>query len=218
MIKNVILITLRNFIRQKGYSIINILGLAIGMAAFILIMLWVEEELSYEKSHTNADNIFLTYKGYSIGGKTEYNAALCFPLGPYVKEHVPEAKNVVRVVQRSATISYEDKVFSENDFIYADSGFFDVFTYEVIQGNPESFFKESHSVVISKSIAEKYFGNENSMGKILTHNRSEQYVVSGVVEDPLNNTHMEANIIVSMAVFKEAEEYTANWNDHFLQV
>ncbi len=143
MLKNVLIITLRNFIRQKGYSIINILGLAIGMASFILIMLWVEEELSYEKNHENADNIFLTYKGYSIGGKTEYNASLCFPLGPHVKANFPEAKNVVRVVNRGATISYEDNVFNEYGFVYADRSFFDVFTYEVKQGNPENFFKES---------------------------------------------------------------------------
>ncbi len=218
MLKNVLIITLRNFIRQKGYSIINILGLAIGMASFILIMLWVEEELSYEKNHTNADNIFLTYKGYSIGGKTDYNASLCFPLGPHVKANFPEAKNVVRVVDRGATISYQDKVFNEYGFVYADSSFFDVFTYKVIQGNPRNFFKEAHNVVISKSIAEKYFGNENPMGKILTQNRTDQYVVSGVVQDPPENTQMEANIIAGMAAFKEGEKYTNVWTDHFLQL
>jgi len=218
MLKNIIIITLRNFIRQKGYSIINILGLAIGMAAFILIMLWVEEELSYEKSHKNADNIFLTYKGYTIGGKTEYNASLCYPLGPFVKENVPEAKNVVRIVDRGATISYQDKVFNEYDFAYVDSNFFDVFTYDVIQGSPEIFFKEAHNVVISERIAEKYFGNENPLGKILTQNRSNQFVISGVVVDPPTNSQMGANIIVSMAAFPEDEEYNDVWNDHFLQV
>jgi len=218
MIKNLLIITLRNFLRQKGYSIINILGLAIGMAAFILIMLWVEEELSYEKGHKKADNIFLTYKGYSIGGKTEYNAALCYPLGPHVKENIPEAKNVVRVVERGAAISYEDKVFNEYGFAFVDSSFFDVFTYNVIQGNPKNFFKEAHNVVISESISEKYFGNENPMGKILTQNRSDQFVVSGVVKDPPENTQMEANIIVGMAAFKEGEEYADVWTDHFLQL
>jgi len=188
------------------------------MAAFILIMLWVEEELSYEKNHTNADNIFLTYKGYTIGGKTEYNASLCFPLGPYVEEHVPEVKKIVRVVDRGATISYQDKVFSEKSFIYADNNFFDVFTYEVIQGNPKNFFKDAHNVVISESIARKYFGNENPMGKILTQNRSDQFVVSGVVKDLPENTQIEANIIVGMAAFPEAGVYNDVWNDHFLQV
>ncbi len=218
MIKNVFIITLRNFIRQKGYSIINILGLAIGMAAFILIMMWVEEELSYEKNHNNADNIFLTFKGYSIGSKTEYNASLCFPLGPYVKENIPEAKNVVRIVNQGATISYEDEVFTEYGFVFADKDFFELFTYKVKQGNPDKFFEESHNVVISESIAEKYFGNEEPMGKILTRNRSEQYVVSGVVSDPPDNTHIDANMIVGIEAFKEREEYADVWTDHFLQL
>ncbi len=218
MIKFYLKTAFRSFFRQKVYSIINILGLAIGMAAFILIMLWVEEELSYEKNHKNADNIYVTYKGYSIGGKTEYNDAVCFPLGPYVKEHFPEVKNAVRVVFRGTTISYKDKVFSENGFVWADTGFFDVFTYEVIHGNPDNFFKEGHAVVISQSIAEKYFGNENPMGKRLTQNRKEQYVVTGVVKDPPENTQMDANIIVGMSSFKEGIEYTDAWTDHFLQL
>ncbi len=218
MIRFFLKTTFRNIFRQKVYSIINILGLAIGMAAFILIMLWVEEELSYEQNHENANNIFLTYKGYSIGGKTEYNASICFPLGPHVKENFPEAKNVVRVVNQGATISYEDKVFNEYGFVFADKDFFDLFTYEVKQGNPEKFFEESHNAVISESISEKYFGDENPIGKILTRNRSEQYVVSGVVSDPPDNTQIDANIIVSIDAFKEGEEYADVWTDHFLQL
>ncbi len=217
MLKYTLKIAIRNFVRQKGYSVINILGLAIGMAAFILIMLWVEDELSYERGHTQADHIFLTYKGYSIGGKTEYNAALCYPLGPYVNEHFPEAKNVVRVISNGTTISYKDKVFNEYGFVYADSGFFDVFTYEVIQGNPGNFFRESHAAIISESIAKKYFGESNPIGKVLTKDQTEHFVVSGVVSDPPDNTQMDANIIVNMAAFKEGKEYADVWTDHFLQ-
>ena len=98
MIRFFLKTTLRSIFRQKVYSIINILGLAIGLAAFILTMLWVEDELSYEKSHENADNTFIIFKGYSMGGKTEYNPSLCYPLGPHLKENFPEIKTVVRVV------------------------------------------------------------------------------------------------------------------------
>jgi len=216
MIRYFLKVTFRNLIKQKGYSVINILGLAIGMAAFILIMLWVEDELSYESGHKNAENIFLTYKGYSIGGKTEYNSALCYPLGPYVIEHCPEAKNVVRVLNRGATVSYGDKVFNESGFVYADIGFFDVFTYDILKGNPDHFFKEVHAVVISESIAEKYFGPENPIGKILIKELSEQFVVSGVVSDPPENTQMDANIIVNLAAYDDVESYSDVWTDHFL--
>ncbi len=218
MLKNVLIITLRSFIRQKAYSIINILGLAIGMASFILIMLWVEDELSYENSHSNADNLFLVYKGYSIGGKTEYNASLCYPLGPYVKQNLPEAINVVRILDWGATISYEDKVFKENGFIYADTSFFDVFTYQYIQGDPANFFKEEHNIIISESIAEKYFGEENPMGKVLTKNRTDQFVVAGVIADPPDNTTMDANMIVSLEAYNDGKDYSDIWTDHFLQV
>ncbi|MEZ5199326.1 MAG: ABC transporter permease [Bacteroidales bacterium] len=218
MIRFFIITSIRNISRQRVYSIINMLGLAIGMAAFILIMLWVEEELSYEQNHLNADQIFLTYKGYTLGGKTEYNASLCFPLGPYVKANFPEARNVVRVVDQGATISYQDKAFNEYGFVFADSSFFDVFTYELIKGNPLKFFTDGHSIVITESIAEKYFGTGDPIGKILTHNQSTPFVVSAVVADPPDNTHVDAKLIVSMKAFKEGEEYNDVWADHFLQL
>jgi ABC-type antimicrobial peptide transport system permease subunit len=218
MLKNVLIITLRNFIRQKGYSLINLLGLAVGMASFILIMLWVEEELSYENFHQNADHIFLTYKGYTLGGKTEYNASVCFPLGPHIKQNFPEANHVVRVIDQGGTISYQDKVFNEYGFVFADAEFFHMFSYEIIRGNPEKFFAARQNVVISESIAEKYFGDEDPMGKVLTRNRSEQYVVSGVVSDPPYNTQIDARIIVNIDAFMEGEKYTDVWTDHFLQL
>jgi len=216
MIRYLLKITFRNFVRHKAYSIINILGLAIGMAAFIMIMLWVEIELSFEEGHSKADNIVLTYKGYSIGGKTDFNASLPIPLGIYVNEHFPEASNTVRVLGSGVTISYKDKVFHESGFAYVDSGFFDVFTYEFIQGRAEHVLNEAHAVVISRSVAEKYFGNEDPLGKILTRDQSQQFVVSGIIEDPPDNTHLRANIITNLAAWPDADNYIDNWGDQFI--
>ncbi len=216
MIKNLLKITIRNFQKQKTYSIINILGLSVGIACFILVMLWVEDEFSYEKNHQNTDNIFMVYKSYSIGGKLDYNPALPLPLGPYVADIFPEIKKSVRVINNGVTVSYDDKVFNESDFCYTDSDFFDVFTVHVIQGNKNDLLKEVHSVVISESIAEKYFGDENPIGKTLTFNQSRQFIVSGVIEDFPENTHLEVKIIANIKAFSAYQRYINNWSDQFV--
>jgi len=216
MLRYFLLTSWRNIIRYKFNSILNIVGLAIGLAAFILIMLWIEDELSYENSHEKADQIYRVYKGYSIGGKTDYNPSLPYPLGPYADEHIPEIEKTVRLFYSSVTVSYEDKVFNEYDFIYADPSFFDVFTVPVISGDASSFLDEGHSIVISEKIAEKYFGQEDATGKTLTIDHQLQYVVSGVIADMPDNTHLDADLIVNIKAYPDADEYTQNWGDQFV--
>ena len=217
MIKNLLKITIRNFQKQKTFSIINILGLSVGLACFILVMLWVEDEFSYENNHENADKIFMVYKSYSIGGKLDYNSSLPLPLGPHVEKKFPEIQKAVRIINGGITVSYEEKVFNEDDFCYADTNFFDVFTVRIIEGNENDFLKELHSLVITESIAKKYFGDENPIGKTLTFDQSRQFVVNGVIEDFPENTHINVKIFANIEAFSKYQKYRNIWGDQFVR-
>ena len=217
MIKNLLKITIRNFQKQKTFSIINILGLSVGLACFILVMLWVEDEFSYENNHENADKIFMVYKSYSIGGKLDYNSSLPMPLGPHVEKNFPEIQKAVRIINNSITVSFEDKVFNESDFCYTDPNFFDVFTVRIIEGNENDFLKELHSLVITESIAKKYFGDENPIGKTLTFDQSRQFVVNGVIEDFPENTHINVKIFANIEAFSKYQKYRNIWGDQFVR-
>ena len=217
MIRNIIKISIRNFQKQKAFSIINILGLSIGLACFILVMLWVENEFSYESSHKNRENIFILYKSYSMGGKLDHNPALPLPLGPSIKTICPEIINTSRIIRNGATISFEDKVFNERDFCYVDTSFFDIFTVDIIDGNKKNFIKDLHTIIISESIAEKFFGDENPIGKTLTFNQDKQYIVNGIFEDFPESTHINAKIIANIETIEDYQGCMNNWGDQFVR-
>ena len=182
MLKNYLKIASRNIRRHKGYAFINIVGLAVGLACFILISLWVEHETSYDRFHEKKDRIFRLLNEISSG---DFGAAVSYALGPELEAKYAEVEASCRVWPwHRSLVTYEEKRFDEVRFYLTDPSFFTVFTFPFIQGNPETALSDLHSIVITEATAERYFGDEDPMGKILHLGQPEaDFHVTGVVQD-----------------------------------
>ncbi len=206
MIKNYIKTTIRSLVSRKTYSLINILGLAIGIASFMIIYLFISDELSYDRHHSKAKNIYRLVNVYDFDGVGENSASAPFPVAFTLKDEYPAMiTNIVRVFNFQAPrsfVEYEEKKFNEKYFFYADSTFFDLFDHTFIKGNPETALDENGSVVITESIAKKYFGNEDPMGKIFQFETSINLNVTGVVEDVPSQSHFRFDFIGSMSTLR----------------
>jgi putative ABC transport system permease protein len=199
MIKNYIKVALRNLVKYKSYSFINIVGLAIGLACSILIAMFVFDELSYDKFHEKAYQIYRV----SLHGRLADNEfdvpSTCGPLASTLVNDYPEVLQATRVLgKRSRLVNYEDKHFNEEEIIFADSNFFDVFTFPFIQGNPNTVLSQTNSIVITEKTAKKYFGNENPMDKLLRFDDDTTYFqITGIIKNLPNNSHFHFDFVVS---------------------
>mgnify|MGYP000968204022 FL=1 len=201
MLKNYWKIALRNLLKNKVFFLINIFGLAIGLASFVLLGLYVYTELNYDRHHRKADQIYrLVLKG-EMGGEYLEAAVTGGPMGPILKNEMPEVvqNTQIQEVRRSVHLSYLDKHFFEEKIIYADSSFFDVFDHHFVAGNPLTALEKPFSLVITRQMAEKIFGNENPMGKILKWNNTSDYVVTGIIENHKPNTHLQFDFYASLS-------------------
>jgi len=201
MIRNYLLIAVRNAWRSKAYSIINLLGLAIGIASSIIILLFVLDESSFDRHNEHFHDIYrICIRGKIQGDEIE--AALSnAPMGATLKADFPEVEEFTRLYtfDGDPVVRYEDKVFIEEDFYFADSTFFNVFTAPLVFGDPAGMLNRPNTMVLTEEIAKKYFGNENPVGKMLTVGESEiQYEISGVVKSFPNNSHFRFNMLGSM--------------------
>ncbi len=211
MIKNYLKIAFRNLKKHKIYSFINISGLAIGMACCLLIILNVQDELSYDAFHLNADRIFRVVTSTSRDG-VPTNACGTFGTGPALKEDFPEVVDFVRLRRMGQGtriyIGHEDRKFYEERFFFADPSIFTVFTFPLIQGDAEKALSEPNSIVITEDVAEKYFGREDPMGQTLEadpYNSEEMMVfqVTGVAENVPDNSHFHFDFLASYVNQKE---------------
>ena len=196
MLKTYFKIAYRNLIEHKAYSIINISGLAIGMAASILILLWVQNELSYDKFHKNANQIYRITADAS-GFKAAVNTA-GMPAG--LKELMPEIKNTVRLSHQS-TILLEagTRKFEEKKVFYADPSFLQVFSFPLISGDRSNALNRIDGILITQDMAKKYFGDENAIGKVLRKDNGDNVVVTGVMANIPSNSHLQFDFILPMA-------------------
>jgi len=208
MFKNYFKIAFRNLYKQKGFAFLNITGLAIGVFAFLMIILFVRHELSYDLYHNDSENIYRVAVRGALSGN-EFNMPYSpAPVGAAFVEEIPGVIKSTRVRNFGfPVIRYGDKVFSEELWFSADSSFFDVFTVEFIQGDQKTALAQPNSVVITKSAAERYFGDENPMGKIMTDNfpgTPNDYTITGFIEDPPENTHFHYDFLASMNTYPQA--------------
>jgi len=210
MFKNYLRITLRNMRRYKAFSFINIAGLAIGLACCILIFLWVQDEMSYDKFHKNYDNIYriMTYgTKYFITGFDGTPA----PLAPALENEVPELVDLVRFASHTRLLfNYKDKAFYEVRGIIADPSLFTVFSFPFIKGNPETSFTKATDIVITEAMAEKYFGDEDPMGKTMEV-EGIPVTVTGVMANIPRNSHLKFDFINSFEFIKDLSGYGRSW-------
>jgi putative ABC transport system permease protein len=213
MFKNYLKIAVRNLIRHKTYSFINIVGLAIGMASCILILLWVLEELSFDRFHEKGDRIYKVLRDYGegLGSTTPYI------LGSYLPNDFPEIENITRVMKGTdpLTVKIEDSEFKETNWLFTDKEFFDIFSFPLIGIDRESALSEPFSVIITERLASKYFGEENPIGKVLNFEWCEESYdlkVTGIARDFPHNSHIQADLIISMSLIEDV------WNKNTLQM
>jgi putative ABC transport system permease protein len=208
MLKNYITIAYRNLLRQKSYTALNITGLAIGMAACLLIMLYIQDELSYDRYNEKAERIYrVVFKGKLNGEE------LAFPMAPApaaqtLKNDYPEVLEATRIRRNgSPLVSFEDKTFKEDHFAYVDSNFFQVFTIPFVKGNPATALNEPNSIVISQATARKFFGEQDPIGKVLQlKTLDETYKVTGVIDKVPANSHFQVDMFASMASLEESKQ------------
>lgn len=203
MIKNYFKIAWRNLIKNKGYSIINIFGLAIGLASCLLITLYVLDELSYDHYNVNADRIYRINSDISMGGGGVHMAQTSDMMGELLKNDYPKVEEFTRIYSNEGAklIKKGNEFITEGKIAYVDSTFFKVFTLPAIFGDTNKALNEPNSVVITKSTAEKYFGTANALGKtieIKNGNSAIPFSVNAVIEDIPHNSHFNFNFMLSM--------------------
>lgn len=213
MLKNYLKTSWRALSKNKAFTIINILGLTIGMISFMMISLYVQHEYDYDQFHTQKDNIYrLKQNRYNKGELTTEWAAGCTGVGPALKNNFPEVKEFVRLTKSNALVAFQDKVFREDHAYYANSAFFKVFSIPILKGDT-SVLSKPYSMMISKSTATKYFGEEDPLGKTLRHNGVRDYNIGGVYEDIPTNSHMSADMLFSFETFVDlsGERVRTTW-------
>ncbi len=199
MFKNYIKSAIRNMKRQKGYSLINLAGLAIGITCFVLISLYVRYELSFDRFHENAQNIYRvivdTSETYMGKSKVAITPA---PLASAMEEEFPEVLMAAKVDSERAVIEYGGKRFIEDRIYYVDSSFLEIFDFPLKAGNPKTALSEPNCLLISKDMAEKYFGRENPVGRTIRVD-SRDYRITGILENIPGNTHFRFDFLASFS-------------------
>ena len=215
MLENYFKIAWRNLIKKKAYSVINIFGLALGIACCFLIFMFVQDELSYDNYHVKGDRIYRIIHGEkSVDSSTGrpypfwvWNNA---PIGPALSREFPEIDKVVQFSGRAdILLSIEDKAYQEDGIFFMDSTVFDVFSWDLVKGDPKTALATPYSIVLTETTARKYFGDEDPLGKTLKGSPSAgrsldgDYTVTGIIEDVPSNSHFRFNVLVSMSTFKK---------------
>lgn len=214
MIKNYFQIAWRNIRKNKLFSVINILGLSLGIATCFILMLYVQDELSYDRFNKKADDIVRVIFQADINGGKINESVVMPPVAQTMKRDFPEVEDATRLkAYGAAKITYKDKVFKDDQLAYVDPNFFGIFTLPMIEGNAKTALLEPSTVVITKATAQKYFGKENAIGKIIVFNNSfdnteENYTVTGVIENIPPNSHFHFDMFGSMKGWKNATSDT----------
>ncbi len=199
MFKNYIKTAWRNIKRQQGYSIINIAGLALGMACSILIVLYIHHELSFDRFHGNADRIHRVVADVTISQNRLTVPAAQSAFGPALAKDYPEVAGSVRVQSRPKTfVKYADRTFYESGLLYADASIFDVFTFPLVSGDPKTALARANTVVLTERMAVKYFRGEDPVGKSLRFNDEADFAVTGVMKDVPSRSHLQFDMLVSL--------------------
>ncbi|MCH7522096.1 MAG: ABC transporter permease, partial [Candidatus Marinimicrobia bacterium] len=196
-------IAIRGVTRQKLFSGINILGLAVGITACMLILMYVRDELSYDNYHPYAERTARIAVEGVLGGSKFEMAVTSAPMAAAMLADYPEVEYATRVSSSFGypVIRYGDRVFSEERWTAMDSTAFDVFALELVRGDPQTALSKPNQVVITESTARRYFGDEDPMGKILNSDRRRDFEVSGVIKDFPHNSHMHYDFIASMVSY-----------------
>lgn len=216
MIRNYLLLAVRNFRKQKLFSLINVLGLTIGILCCLLIFLFIRHEFSYDKFHKNGNNIYRVMRESMTNGEKRgipwvspmYAKAL-------VNDYPDAVKSAVRVMPDNDLVSYEHAFFNEKKILLTDSNFFQFFSFKLLKGDPASVLHNPLSIVMTASTAKKYFGDDNPIGKVVDFNKELRLTVTGIAADVPANSHLEFDMIVPISNWTNTPWFS-QWTDNGL--
>ena len=199
MLKNYLTVALRNLRRHKGYTVINVTGLAVGMACSFLILLYVQDEISYDQFHEHGDAIYRVVRERLVSEhEWSRHAATPWQLAPLLKADFPQIEETVRLAKQERLVRYGTAQHTEPRFFLGDSTFFDVFSFPLVQGDPETALRDPFSVVLTETTARKYFGEENPIGQVITVDNRFDFTVTGVARDVPPRSHFHFDFLASL--------------------
>jgi putative ABC transport system permease protein len=206
MLKNLFTIAIRNILKDKTYSAINILGLTIGITCSMFLFLYILDELSFDRYHKNAENVYRVVSNIKEPDNAFTWAVAQIPLADELRDNYPEVENAVRFFSMQRNLySNNDKQFYEEEFFLADSTVFDMFTYEFIKGDPETALDQPFSIVVTEKIAKKYFGDQDPMGQSIQNQQKEEFKITGLIKDVPSNSHFKFDALVSRSTRQQVQ-------------
>jgi putative ABC transport system permease protein len=213
MIKTDLIIALRNLLKHKRYALTNILGLSVGLASFILIVLWVQDELSYDNFHKDVDNIFVVFRK----DNNKLSGATSKLLAPTIKNEIPEIKESTCFMSLpeafKSLLRYKEQAFSEN-ITLADENFFKVFSFPLLEGDETTAFKNPASLILTEAMKEKFFGKEEALGKTISltaFGQTKLLEVTGVLKNLPHNSHIQSELILPIDFMKTLGMHWDEW-------
>ncbi len=212
MFKNYLKIALRNIRRHKGYAAINIAGLAVGMACTLLILLWVQDELGFDRFHVNADRIYRIVQNIKFSDHSTRWAISQGPLGPSLQKDIPEIESAVRFTQRTMQLQVGEKRF-EDWVTLADGSVFTVFTFPLVKGEAKTALDDPHTMVLSEDLAKKIFPGEDPLGKTVRVDGRADFRVTGVMKDVPSNSSLRFGILVPFIYGRELNYTVDSWGN-----
>jgi putative ABC transport system permease protein len=203
MIRNYLKTAWRNILNNKFYAAINVAGLTVGLVVGLFMLLWVQDELSYDKFNKNAKSI---YKVGIVGGtgisKQIFNHIIA-PVATFAKNEIPQVEDAVRIMPLGdVPFKYKNRVFYEPDFAFTDPSYFTMFDFNLIKGDKRNPFPDNNSIVITESTAIRYFGNEDPINKVIMMGQNEQVKVTGVIPDYPENSSFKYHVLLPISRFK----------------
>ncbi|TWR26058.1 FtsX-like permease family protein [Mucilaginibacter achroorhodeus] len=217
MIKNYLKIALRGLWKNKGFTFINLFGLTIGLCSCLLIGVYIMHELNYDNTQTKGNRIARMIMEYNFGkGESKKGNYTSVKVAPTFKRNFPEIESAVRMLKSSLVIGYKDKLLTEKSFMYADSSFFKIFSFDLIKGDKNTALDASHKVLLTQSTAKRYFGDEDPIGKALkVGNDSIPYQISGVMADCPSNSQIKFDFLASFSSLNVGKWENSYWNANF---
>ena len=219
MLENYFRVTYRNILKQKGYALINILGLAIGLACCLLIMMYVYNKLRYDRFHEHSDRIYRLVQTMKSESRVDEGATTPFPAGPTLESvysgYIEASARLynLQVPKLSLGIREEERYFKEPNFFFADSTILEIFSFELIRGNPETALDAPQSVILTQKMAQKYFGDKDPIGRQLYFEGRLYLTVTGVMKELPDYSHLEVDFLASFTTLDEfyKSEYATSW-------
>ena len=205
MIKNYMIVALRSLLNNKTLLLLNIPGLAIGMACCTLILLYVQDEMGFDRFHEHADRIYRLSEELHMKGEVRHIAITSYPMGPTLVDDYPEVIAAVRFFRDSNRyiVSHDKKTFYEDRFLFADANIFDVFTFPLVKGNSKTALQAPFSIVITEQMANKYFGLEDPIGQTLTVNKLITFNITGVLKNLPHDAHFQFDFLGSFSTLPD---------------